>query len=235
MEKIRLNKYLSAQGVCSRREADRYVKAGKVTINGRIAEMGEKVDGTESIVIDGRTVGAGPKKKVVLAMNKPKGIVCSSKEKDNIIDYMKYPERIYPVGRLDKNSTGLILLSNDGELMNEILKARNYHEKEYEVRVNQRISTEFIRHMSKGVYLEELDATTRPCKVKKVDAYTFRIILTQGLNRQIRRMCAYFNYRVVTLKRVRIMNILLGDLPEGKCRELTLKEMKELEGALKHE
>lgn len=235
MEKIRLNKYLSAQGVCSRREADRYVEAGKVTINGRIAEMGEKVDGTESIVIDGRTVGAGPKKKIVLAMNKPKGIVCSSKEKDNIIDYMKYPERIYPVGRLDKNSTGLILLSNDGELMNEILKARNYHEKEYEVRVNQRISTEFIRHMSKGVYLEELDATTRPCKVKKVDAYTFRIILTQGLNRQIRRMCAYFNYRVVTLKRVRIMNILLGDLPEGKWRELTLKEMKELEGALKHE
>ncbi|HAP21021.1 MAG TPA: 23S rRNA pseudouridine synthase F [Lachnospiraceae bacterium] len=235
MEKVRLNKYLSGQGICSRREADKYIEAGKVTINGHIAGMGEKVDGTEEILFDGRLVSAAREEKIVLAMNKPAGIVCSSKEKDNIIDYLKYPKRVYPVGRLDKDSTGLILLTNDGELMNEILKARNYHEKEYEVRVRERITADFIRGMSEGVWLSELGVKTRPCKVKKVDAYTFRIILTQGLNRQIRRMCAYFNFRVVTLKRIRIMNIQLGDLKEGEWREIKGRELRELRGGIVHE
>lgn len=235
MEKVRLNKYLSGQGICSRREADKYIEAGKVTINGYIAGMGEKVDGTEEILFDGRLVSAAREEKIVLAMNKPAGIVCSSKEKDNIIDYLKYPKRVYPVGRLDKDSTGLILLTNDGELMNEILKARNYHEKEYEVRVRERITADFIRGMSEGVWLSELGVKTRPCKVKKVDAYTFRIILTQGLNRQIRRMCAYFNFRVVTLKRIRIMNIQLGDLKEGEWREIKGRELRELRGGIVHE
>lgn len=235
MEKVRLNKYLSAQGICSRREADKYIEAGKVTINGHMAGMGEKVDGTEEILFDGKLVSAAREEKIVLAMNKPAGIVCSSKEKDNIIDYLKYPKRVYPVGRLDKDSTGLILLTNDGELMNEILKARNYHEKEYEVRVRERITADFIRGMSEGVWLSELGVKTRPCKVKKVDAYTFRIILTQGLNRQIRRMCAYFNFRVVTLKRIRIMNIPLGDLKEGEWREIKGRELRELRGGIVHE
>ncbi len=235
MEKMRLNKYLSAQGICSRREADRYIEAGKVTINGQAAGMGEKVDGTEEICLDGKLVSGVREEKIVLAMNKPSGIVCSSKEKDNIIDYLKYPKRVYPVGRLDKDSTGLILLTNDGELMNEILKARNYHEKEYEVRVRERITADFIRRMSEGVWLSELGVKTRPCKVRKVDAYTFRIVLTQGLNRQIRRMCAYFNFHVVTLKRIRIMNICLGDLKEGEWREVKGRELKELRGGISHE
>ena len=210
MEKVRLNKYLSTQGVCSRREADRYIEAGKVTIDGRVAGMGEKVDGTEEILFDGKPVSGAEEEKIVLAM-------------------------IYPAGRLDKDSTGLILLTNDGELMNEILKARNYHEKEYEVRVRERITADFIRGMSEGVWLSELGVKTRPCKVKKVDAYTFRIILTQGLNRQIRRMCAYFNFRVVTLKRIRIMNIRLGDLKEGEWREIKGRELEELRGGIAHE
>ena len=235
MEKVRLNKYLSAHGICSRREADKYIEAGKVTIDGRIAGMGEKVDGTEEILFDGRAVSTAREEKIVLAMNKPAGIVCSSKEKDNIIDYLKYPKRVYPVGRLDKDSTGLILLTNDGELMNEILRARNYPEQEYEVRVRERITADFIRGMSEGVWLSELGVKTRPCKVKKVDAYTFRIILTQGLNRQIRRMCAYFNFRVVTLKRIRIMNIQLGELKEGEWREIKGRELRELRGGIVHE
>ena len=235
MEKMRLNKYLSAQGVCSRREADRLIDEGKVTINGHIAEMGEKVHGTEDIICDGHLVNKAEEEKIVLALNKPVGIVCSSKEKNNIIDYLKYPKRIYPVGRLDKDSTGLILLTNDGELMNDILKARNFHEKEYEVRVNKRITADFIQGMSQGVWLEDLGEKTRPCKVKKVDAYTFRIILTQGLNRQIRRMCASFDFRVVTLKRIRIMNIELGDLEVGQWREIKGRELKELRGGAGHE
>ena len=235
MEKVRLNKYLSTQGVCSRREADRLIDEGKVTINGQVALMGEKVDGTEEIICDGQPVSQVEEEKVVLAMNKPMGVVCSSKEKDNIIDYLKYPKRVYPVGRLDKDSTGLILLTNDGELMNEILKARNYHEKEYEVRVSKRITADFIHGMSQGVWLEELGAKTRPCKIKKIDAYTFRIILTQGLKRQIRRMCAFFDYRVVTLKRIRNMNFELGDLGVGQWREIKGRELKELRGGITHE
>ena len=235
MEKVRLNYFLSTQGVCSRRVADRLIDEGNVTTNGQVALMGEKVDGTEEIICDGQPVSQVEEEKVVLAMNKPMGVVCSSKEKDNIIDYLKYPKRVYPVGRLDKDSTGLILLTNDGELMNEILKARNYHEKEYEVRVSKRITADFIHGMSQGVWLEELGAKTRPCKIKKIDAYTFRIILTQGLNRQIRRMCAYFDYRVVTLKRIRIMNIELGDLGVGQWREIKGRELKELRGGITHE
>lgn len=228
MEKIRLNKYLSTMGVCSRREADRLVDEGKILIDGRYAVNGEKVDGTETIEVDGVIVGNKKQEKIVLAMNKPKGVVCSSKEKDNIIDFINYPTRIYPVGRLDKDSTGLILLTNDGELMNEILKARNYHEKEYEVRVDKRITPDFIQKMSAGVWLDELETKTRPCKVKKIDAFTFRIILTQGLNRQIRRMCRALDYRVRELKRIRVMNVELGDLPLGEYREVRGAELKQL-------
>ncbi len=228
MEKIRLNKYLSTMGVCSRREADRLVDEGKITVDGRFAINGEKVDGSETIVVDGVIVGNQKHEKIVLAMNKPKGVVCSSKEKDNIVDYINYPVRIYPVGRLDKDSTGLILLTNDGELMNEILKARNYHEKEYEVRVDKRITPDFITKMSAGVWLDELETKTRPCKVKKIDAFTFRIILTQGLNRQIRRMCRALDYRVRELKRIRVMNVELGDLPLGEYREVRGAELKRL-------
>ena len=233
MEKVRLNKYLSAQGICSRREADKYIEAGKVTIDGRVAGMGEKVDGTEKILFDGRAVSTAREEKIVLAMNKPAGIVCSSKEKDNIIDYLKYPKRVYPVGRLDKDSTGLILLTNDGELMNEILKARNYHEKEYQVTVNKPVTEEFIRGMGGGVPI--LDTVTRPCKVTKTGKNSFRIILTQGLNRQIRRMCEYFGYKVVTLKRVRIMNLYIDGLEEGKYREIRPEERKKLEEMLSSE
>lgn len=228
MEKIRLNKYLSAQGICSRRKADEWAAAGKITVNGSPAVPGQKVDGTENIVINGRAVAEQKPDRVVLAFNKPAGVVCtaSPKDKDNVIDFIRYPKRVYPVGRLDKDSTGLLLLTNDGELMNQILKARNYHEKEYIVTVNQRVTAEFVRKMSEGVPI--LDTVTRPCKVRKINATTFSIILTQGLNRQIRRMCEYFGYRVLKLCRVRIMNIWLGDLPEGKWREVSGKELRML-------
>ena len=236
MESIRLNKYLSDAGICSRRQADRWIEEKRITVNGEIAGMGMKVAPDSEVCLDGKLIKK-EEKKVLLAMNKPAGIVCTAekRERNNIVDYMKYPKRIYPVGRLDKDSTGLLLLTNDGELVNKIMRAGNYHEKEYEVRVSRRITADFIRGMSQGVFLEELGVKTRPCKVKKVDAYTFRIILTQGLNRQIRRMCAYFDFRVVTLKRIRIMNILLGDLPEGQWREVTGRELKELKGGMSHE
>ena len=228
MEKIRLNKYLSAQGVCSRRKADEWTEAGKILINGRPAVPGEKVDGSETIVINGKELKERRPRRVVLAFNKPAGVVCtaSPKDKDNVIDFIHYPERVYPVGRLDKDSTGLLLLTNDGELMDQILKARNYHEKEYIVTVNQRVTGEFVRKMSEGVPI--LDTVTRPCKVRKINATTFSIILTQGLNRQIRRMCEHFGYRVLKLRRVRVMNIWLGDLPEGQWRELSEKELDRL-------
>lgn len=228
---VRLNKYLSDAGICSRRQADRYVEEGRILIDGIPAELGQKVEPGQKVCVDGKEVGAQLKvssKRVLLAVNKPKGIVCTTqkKEKDNIVDFLHYPERIYPVGRLDKDSEGLILMTNDGELMDEILRARNHHEKEYEVRVNHPVSDKFLREMAKGVPI--LDTVTRPCKIRKTGTFTFRIILTQGLNRQIRRMCEALNYRVVALKRIRVMNIRLGDLPVGESREVTDWELAEL-------
>lgn len=239
MEPTRLNKYLSEQGICSRREADRLIEAGKVTIDGRTAAMGEKVTGTEVIVCDGKPVGkaAGVKKAkpVLLAVNKPRGVVCTTSDKDrapNVIDLVHYPSRVYPVGRLDKDSEGLLLLTNQGELANQIMHAGNFHEKEYEVTVDQPFNAAFIKKMREGVELKELGVTTRPCQVEATGKKSFRIILTQGLNRQIRRMCGELGYRVVTLKRVRIMNIQLGRLNTGDYRRVTPQELEELERQL---
>lgn len=235
MEEIRLNKYLSEQGVCSRREADRLIEAGKVTVDGRKAGMGEKVTGREVIVCDGKPVGkaAGVKKAkpVLLVVNKPRGIVCTTSDKDrapNIIDWMKYPSRIYPVGRLDKDSEGLLLMTNQGDLANQIMHAGNLHEKEYLVTVDQPFNAAFIKKMREGVELKELGVTTRPCQVEATGKRTFQIVLTQGLNRQIRRMCEELGYHVVTLKRIRIMNIQLGKLKTGDFRRVSPREWEEL-------
>lgn len=227
-EPIRLNKYLSDAGICSRRQADRYLEEGKITVDGVKAVMGQKVTADQDIRLMGKKIAKASEKKVVIAFHKPRGIVCTTqkKEKDNIVDYINYPERIYPVGRLDKDSEGLIFLTNDGALMNEILCARNYHEKEYEVRVNKEITDNFLKKMSEGV--EILDTKTRPCKVRKTGERSFRIILTQGLNRQIRRMCESQGYQVRRLRRIRIMNVTLGNLESGKYRELSEKEKKQL-------
>jgi len=226
----RLNKYLSEAGYCSRREADRLIDAGRVTINDVIPEMGSKVASGDVVKVDGEIVGKRKKDFVYLAFNKPVGIVCTTDtrvEKDNIIDYINYPKRIFPIGRLDKPSEGLILLTDDGDIVNKILRASNNHEKEYVVTVDRPISQTFIERMAGGIYIEALGQRTKKCKVNKIDKYTFSIILTQGLNRQIRRMCDYLNYNVKTLKRVRIMNIEL-DVPVGKYRELTSEEFKTL-------
>ena len=229
-QEIRLNKYLSEAGVCSRRQADRYIEEGRVTVDGMTADMGQKVTADQEILVDGRPVRIR-KKRVVLAVNKPRGIVCTTtkKEKDNIVDFVGYPERIYPMGRLDKDSEGLILMTNDGDLMNEVLRARNYHEKEYQVRVDRPVTPAFLKKMSEGVEIP--DTVTRPCKVEKTGEKQFKIILTQGLNRQIRRMCEALGYRVRHLRRVRIMNIELRDLPVGSWREVTGAELYHLEKA----
>lgn len=224
----RLNKYLSEVGYCSRREADRLIEAGRVTINGVVPEMGTKVTEEDKIHVDGKPVINAKTEFVYLAFNKPIGIVCTTDtrvEKDNIIDYINYPKRIFPIGRLDKPSEGLILLTDDGDIVNKILRASNNHEKEYIVTVNKPISQTFIERMSDGIPI--LDRVTKKCKVEKLSTYEFRIILTQGLNRQIRRMCEYLNYEVDTLKRVRIMNIKLN-IPLGEYRELTNEEFKEM-------
>lgn len=226
----RINKYLSEVGFCSRREADKLIEAGRVTINGAIPEMGTKVAPDDEVRVDGKTVNGQKKSFVYLAFNKPVGIVCTTDtgvEKDNIIDYINYPKRIFPIGRLDKPSEGLILLTDDGDIVNKILRASNNHEKEYIVKVDKPISQTFIERMANGIPLEDLGKTTKKCKVEKLSTYEFKIILTQGLNRQIRRMCDYLNYEVLTLKRVRIMNITL-DMPVGKYRELTKEEFKTL-------
>ncbi|MCF8274901.1 MAG: 23S rRNA pseudouridine(2604) synthase RluF [Flavobacteriaceae bacterium] len=226
----RINKYLSEVGYCSRREADKLIEAGRVTINGIIPEMGTKISLSDVVEVDGKPITDTKKSFVYLAFNKPVGIVCTtdtSVEKDNIIDFIKYPKRIFPIGRLDKPSEGLILLTDDGDIVNKILRASNNHEKEYIVKVDKPISQTFIERMSGGIPLADLDRVTKKCKVEKVNTFEFRIILTQGLNRQIRRMCEYLNYEVETLKRVRIMNIKL-DMPVGAFRELTKEELKEL-------
>lgn len=224
---MRLNKYISESGICSRREADKFIEAGKVYINGSKAVVGSKVCSSDTVMVNGITIK--PKiNKVYIALNKPVGITCTTEThvKGNIIDYMNYPERIFPIGRLDKPSEGLIFLTNDGDIVNKILRAGNNHEKEYIVSVDKPITKEFINSMEKGVPI--LDTITKPCKVKKVGNHTFNIILTQGLNRQIRRMCEYLGYSVSSLKRVRIMNVPLGSLPTGKWRYLTDKEVKNL-------
>jgi len=228
----RLNKYLSEAGYCSRREADRLIDAGRVTINGTVPEMGTKVTTDDIVEVDGQRVENTHEKRVYLAFNKPIGIVCTTDtrvEKDNIIDFINYRKRIFPIGRLDKPSEGLILLTDDGDIVNKILRASNNHEKEYIVTVDKPISQTFVERMSGGVPI--LDTVTRKCKVDKIGKFEFRIVLTQGLNRQIRRMCEYLDYEVKTLKRVRIMNIEL-DVPVGKYRELSAEEMKELNALL---
>ena len=225
---MRLNKYLSDAGVCSRREADRLVEEGRVTIDGKVAVMGQKVLEGQKVAVDGNPV-AVQEKKVILAVNKPTGVVCTTSDKDraqNIVELLQYPLRIYPVGRLDKDSEGLLLMTNDGALMDEVLRARNGHEKEYIVEIDKTVTDEFVQGMAAGVPI--LDTVTRPCQVEKIGRNRFRIILTQGLNRQIRRMCEYFGCRVVSLKRVRIVNIRLGNLPLGGYRELTKAEEQEL-------
>ena len=236
-EGVRLNRFLSEAGICSRREADRRIADGRVTIDGRVAEVGQKLMPGQRVACDGVVV-SGKDAPVLLAVNKPRGIVCTTSDKDraeNIVEFLDYPVRIYPIGRLDKDSQGLILLTNDGEAANQIMKARNYHEKEYEVTVNKRITNEFIHNMRNPIPLDEINAVTRRCKVTKEGPDQFRIILTQGLNRQIRRMCEYFGYRVTKLKRVRIMNIELGNLKEGRYRKLTPDELRELKKELKSE
>lgn len=227
---VRINKYLSAAGFCSRREADRLVEAGRVSIDGRIAGMGDKVSDEQKVQVDNKDISV-EEEKILLVFNKPAGIVCTTTDSqgaNNIVDYIGYNKRIYPIGRLDKDSHGLILMTNNGEIMDKILRSANGHEKEYIVEVNKDIDDEFVKNMSKGVYLEELERTTLPCRVYKDGKRKFRIILTQGLNRQIRRMCDNLGYRVVDLKRIRIMNIVLGDLKEGSYRNVTDKEYSRL-------
>lgn len=230
----RINKFLSEVGYCSRREADKLIEAGRVTINGKIPEMGTKISTDDVVHVDGKLVKDTKEDFVYLAFNKPIGIVCTTDtrvEKDNIIDYINYHKRIFPIGRLDKPSEGLILLTDDGDIVNRILRAGYNNEKEYLVTVNKPISQTFIERMSNGVPI--LDTVSKKCTVEKLGTTAFRIILTQGLNRQIRRMCEYLDYEVETLKRIRIMNIKL-DVPVGKYRELTKAEFKELNLLLDH-
>lgn len=231
MEEIkttRINKYLSEIGYCSRRAADQLILENRVTINGQVPEMGTKIVPGDIVKVDGRPVSESQDKPVYIAFNKPVGIVCTTDtkvEKNNIIDYIKFPRRIFPIGRLDKPSEGLILLTSDGDIVNKILRARNNHEKEYIVRVNRPITQDFLRQMRSGVPI--LDTITKKCIVEQIDQNQFRIILTQGLNRQIRRMCEYLDYKVTRLKRIRIMNIKL-DIPVGKWRYLTDTEFSEI-------
>jgi len=227
-KQTRINKYLSEVGYCSRRAADKLIDQGRVTVNGKVPEMGTKITDGDEIRVDGELVSEPKEKPVYLAFNKPIGIVCTTDtrvEKDNIIDFIMYPKRIFSIGRLDKPSEGLIFLTNDGDIVNKILRARNHHEKEYLVTVDRPITPKFIDQMANGVPI--LDTITRKCEIEEISKYQFKIILTQGLNRQIRRMCEYLDYRVKKLKRVRIMNVKL-DVPVGKWRDLTLEELTEI-------
>ena len=225
---VRINKYLSEAGYCSRRAADKLIEQGRVTINNKVPEMGTKIVDGDIIKVDNKLISQPKEEFVYLAFNKPIGIVCTTDtttEKDNIIDYINYPKRIFPIGRLDKPSEGLIFLTNDGDIVNKILRAKNNHEKEYIVTVNKAITQMFIKQMANGIPI--LDTITKKCFVEKIDKFKFKIILTQGLNRQIRRMCEYLDYRVIKLKRSRIMNIKL-DTKIGEWRELTKEELKEI-------
>ena len=234
-EGIRLNKYLSDAGICSRREADRLIEEGRVLIDGVPASMGTKVEPGQTVCCDGQTVG-GKDKPVFLVVNKPRGIVCTTSDKDraeNIVEFLNYPQRIYPVGRLDKDSEGLLLMTNQGDIVNKILRGGNNHEKEYAVAVNKPVTEEFLKKMREGVWIEDLAVLTKPCRAWQTGSHTFHIVLTQGLNRQIRRMCRALDYHVMKLKRVRIMSIKLGNLERGEYRELTEKEVEELKRMVK--
>jgi 23S rRNA pseudouridine2604 synthase len=221
---MRLNKYISSTGICSRREADAWIESGRVTINGAVATLGTQVNDGDQVCVDGRPVGTGPRR-IYIALNKPVGITCTT-ERDvegNIVDFIGHRERIFPVGRLDKDSEGLIVLTNDGDIVNEILRVENAHEKEYEVTVDRPVTEIFLNGMASGVRI--LGTVTKPAKVKRIGPATFRIILTQGLNRQIRRMCSFFGYQVVKLQRIRIINLTLDGLKVGKWRELSEAEV----------
>ncbi len=226
-ELVRLNKFLSEAGVCSRREADRLIESGRVFVDGKRAETGMKVSGNQEVKVGKKVVSKG-NEMVLLAVNKPVGIVCTEekKEKKNIIRFLDYPVRITYIGRLDKDSEGLLLMTNNGDIINKMMRAGNRHEKEYKVTVDKAVTPEFIEKMGAGVPI--LDTVTRPCKVKQIGKYKFNIILTQGLNRQIRRMCEYFGYKVTRLERVRVMNIRLGNLKPGEYRKVTEEEIQEL-------
>lgn len=235
---ISLNKYISSTGICSRREADQWIKDGRVTLNGEPTKLGNRVAPGDEVFLDGRPLDTKVEP-IYIAFNKPMGIVCTTdkKERKNIVDFIGHPQRLFPIGRLDKASQGLILLTNDGDIVNKILRAGNKNEKEYIVRVRQKLTPMFIEKMSQGVPI--LDTVTKRCKVQYINDFTFRIILTQGLNRQIRRMCEQLEYEVATLKRVRIMNIKLGDLKVGDWKELKTRDVdyiqKMLDGAVKTE
>lgn len=225
--KTRINKFLSETGYCSRREADKLLEDGRITINGKVPELGTKVSSEDEIRVDGKLIREKTSKPIYLAFHKPVGIECTTNQnvRDNIVDYINYPKRIFPIGRLDKASEGLIFMTDDGDIVNKILRARNNHEKEYIVTVNKPITDRFIQRMGNGVPI--LDTITKKCKVEQISKFVFRIILTQGLNRQIRRMCEYLGYDVTALKRIRIINISL-DVPVGRYRDLTDAEIKEL-------
>ena len=231
---IRINKYVSEAGVCSRREADRQVELGNVTIDGVTAETGARVFEGQTVLFQGKKVSK-EEEMILIAFNKPVGVVCTAekREKNNVIDYINYPKRIYPVGRLDKDSEGLLLLTNNGDIVNKMMRSGNMHEKEYVVTVNRPVTESFLHGLANGVPLVELNTTTRKCHVKQVGKKEFKIILTQGLNRQIRRMCEYFGYRVQKLVRTRIMNIELGDLPAGTYRNVTPEEYRQLQALIK--
>ncbi len=228
---MRLNKFISETGVCSRREADALIEQGRVTVNGARALLGTQVNEGDEVKLNGKLVSAAQKKaRVYIALNKPRGITCTTERhiQGNIVDFVSHRERIFPIGRLDKDSDGLILLTSNGDIVNEILRVENQHEKEYVVTIDKPVSEEFIASMSRGVYLPELEVKTKPCKLTRINNNVFRIVLTQGLNRQIRRMCAEFGANVRQLRRVRIINIKLGDLPVGKWRDLTQAELNGL-------
>lgn len=226
---MRLNKYISETGICSRREADSWIEQGRVSINGKHAELGTQVNEGDEVRVNGRVVGA-KKRQVYIALNKPVGITCTTERHiaGNIIDFVNHPDRIFPIGRLDKDSEGLILLTNNGDIVNEILRVENKHEKEYIVTVDRPVTADFLEGMSKGVRLPELETTTKPCRTSRVGDRVFRIVLTQGLNRQIRRMCEAFGYDVRRLQRVRIINLRLGNLKVGAWRDLTAEELRGL-------
>ena len=232
MEKTRINKYLSEVGFCSRREADRMLEQGRITVNGVVPEMGTKVSDEDEIFVDGVSIRKTDDKHIYIALNKPVGIVCTTdtkRERDNIIDFVNHPKRIFPIGRLDKPSEGLILLTSDGDIVNKILRSRNNHGKEYIVRVDKPITPKFLMQMRGGIPI--LGTVTNKCEVEQIDNLSFRIVLTQGLNRQIRRMCEYCGYEVKKLKRIRVLNVKL-DLPVGKWRDLTDAELDELQQLL---
>ena len=234
MEMMRLNKYLSETGICSRREADRLIASGKVLVDGKIACVGQQIAEGQEIICEGKKVSSDRPRPVLLMVNKPRGIVCTTSDKDraeNIVEFLRYPIRIYPVGRLDKDSEGLLLMTNQGDLVNRIMRAGNFHEKEYEVQVDREVTPEFLKKMASGVKI--LDTVTRPCRVEKTGRDSFRIILTQGLNRQIRRMCQALGYQVIRLKRVRIMNLKLDSLKTGEYRMVTKEEENELRRLLR--